>query len=158
VVDEVEDEYEVDLDELRAEAEAAGVKVDGRWGAERLREEIDAAKAEPDEIDETEGPTGDVPELDELDRPTAVVYGAESEQLEGDDAVKVVEDAEASRVAASEAQDAGREADPPLRVAATEVSNIQTPTGMVQRVEKLAQEEPKTGGYTTHTVTEGAEG
>lgn len=29
-----------DLDALRAEAEAAGVKVDRRWGADRLHEEI----------------------------------------------------------------------------------------------------------------------
>ena len=35
---------EDDLDQLRADAEAKGVKVDGRWGADRLREEI--AKAE----------------------------------------------------------------------------------------------------------------
>ena len=34
---------EDDLDALRADAEAAGVKVDGRWGADRLREEIEAA-------------------------------------------------------------------------------------------------------------------
>lgn len=34
-----------DLDALRAEAEAAGVKVDGRWGGERLQEEIAAAAA-----------------------------------------------------------------------------------------------------------------
>ena len=40
--DEVDPELE--LDQLRAEAEAAGVKVDGRWGADRLREEIEAAK------------------------------------------------------------------------------------------------------------------
>jgi hypothetical protein len=33
-----------DLDALRAEAEAAGVKVDKRWKADRLREEIEAAK------------------------------------------------------------------------------------------------------------------
>lgn len=37
---------EAELAQLRAEAEAAGVKVDGRWGADRLREEIAAAKAE----------------------------------------------------------------------------------------------------------------
>jgi hypothetical protein len=29
---------------LRAEAEAAGVKVDKRWKADRLREEIEAAQ------------------------------------------------------------------------------------------------------------------
>ena len=34
-----------ELAQLRAEAEAAGVKVDGRWGADRLREEIEAAGA-----------------------------------------------------------------------------------------------------------------
>jgi hypothetical protein len=33
-----------DLDALRAEAEAVGVKVDKRWKADRLREEIEAAK------------------------------------------------------------------------------------------------------------------
>lgn len=30
----------VELDRLRAEAEALGIKVDGRWGAERLRQAI----------------------------------------------------------------------------------------------------------------------
>lgn len=35
-----------DLDALRAAAEAAGVKVDKRWGADKLRLEISAAKAE----------------------------------------------------------------------------------------------------------------
>jgi len=39
-----EPEVEEDLDELRAQAEAAGVKVDGRWGAERLKSEIEAAE------------------------------------------------------------------------------------------------------------------
>jgi len=39
-----EKDPEVELEELRAEAEAAGVKVDGRWGADRLREEIAAAE------------------------------------------------------------------------------------------------------------------
>ena len=33
-----------DLDELRAEAEAAGVDVDRRWGEKRLRDEISKAK------------------------------------------------------------------------------------------------------------------
>ena len=37
---------EDDHDALRADAEAAGVKVDGRWGADRLREEIALAVAE----------------------------------------------------------------------------------------------------------------
>ena len=40
-----EKDPEAELVDLRAEAEAAGVKVDGRWGADRLREEIAAAKA-----------------------------------------------------------------------------------------------------------------
>lgn len=35
-----------ELDALRTEAEAAGVKVDKRWGADRLTLEIAAAKAE----------------------------------------------------------------------------------------------------------------
>lgn len=34
-----------DLDALRAEAEAAGVRIDKRWGADRLREEIESARA-----------------------------------------------------------------------------------------------------------------
>ncbi len=34
-----------DIDQLRAAAEAAGVKVDGRWGVDRLREEIAVAGA-----------------------------------------------------------------------------------------------------------------
>jgi hypothetical protein len=39
--DELQDGGE--LEALRAEAEALGVKVDKRWGADRLRAEIDAA-------------------------------------------------------------------------------------------------------------------
>lgn len=41
---EVEDPGTEELDALRAKAEAAGVKVDKRWGADRLYEEIAAAK------------------------------------------------------------------------------------------------------------------
>lgn len=37
------DDPEVELSQLREQAEAAGVKVDKRWGADRLREEIEAA-------------------------------------------------------------------------------------------------------------------
>jgi hypothetical protein len=33
------------LDQLRAAAEAAGIKIDRRWGAERLRQEIDRQRA-----------------------------------------------------------------------------------------------------------------
>jgi len=40
---EIEDPGSEDLDALRAKAEAAGVKVDKRWGADRLYEEIAAA-------------------------------------------------------------------------------------------------------------------
>lgn len=39
------EEDEPDLDTLRAEAEELGVKVDKRWKAERLTEEIAKAKA-----------------------------------------------------------------------------------------------------------------
>lgn len=35
---------DADLESLRAEAEKAGVKVDKRWGADKLRQEITAAK------------------------------------------------------------------------------------------------------------------
>jgi len=38
---------ESDIEALRAEAEAAGVRVDGRWSAARLRQEIAAATHEP---------------------------------------------------------------------------------------------------------------
>lgn len=37
------------LDDLRAEAESLGVKVDQRWGAPRLQQEIDAALTKPAE-------------------------------------------------------------------------------------------------------------
>lgn len=37
---------DADLDVLRDEAELAGVKVDKRWGAQRLREEIENTKNE----------------------------------------------------------------------------------------------------------------
>jgi hypothetical protein len=35
-----------ELDTLRAEAAALGVKVDGRWGVDRLRAEVSAAQSE----------------------------------------------------------------------------------------------------------------
>jgi len=37
-------EAEPDLDDLRAQAESLGIKVDKRWGAKRLAEEITLAK------------------------------------------------------------------------------------------------------------------
>jgi hypothetical protein len=40
---EIEDPVDPDLDALRAKAEKAGIKVDKRWGADRLYEEIAAA-------------------------------------------------------------------------------------------------------------------
>jgi hypothetical protein len=40
---EVDDPGEADLDALRSKAEAVGVKVDKRWGADRLYEEIASA-------------------------------------------------------------------------------------------------------------------
>jgi hypothetical protein len=46
VVDEPEPDPEAELDDLREQAEAAGVKVDRRWGADRLREEITKATDE----------------------------------------------------------------------------------------------------------------
>jgi hypothetical protein len=41
---------DVDLDALRAQAEALGVKVDGRWGVDRLREEIAAYNESEGEV------------------------------------------------------------------------------------------------------------
>lgn len=38
-----ESDPDAELDHLREQAGAAGVKVDGRWGADRLREELEAA-------------------------------------------------------------------------------------------------------------------
>ena len=38
---------EADVEKLRAEAESLGVKIDQRWGAPRLQQEIDAALAAP---------------------------------------------------------------------------------------------------------------
>ena len=38
-----------ELATLRAEAEAAGVKVDGRWGVDRLRSELEAAQPDAEE-------------------------------------------------------------------------------------------------------------
>ena len=40
---EVEGLEDVDVDALRAQAESLGIKVDKRWGADRLSEEIAAA-------------------------------------------------------------------------------------------------------------------
>jgi hypothetical protein len=42
-----------ELEDLQAEAEALGVKVDGRWGAERLQTEIDLAEVEQAEAEQT---------------------------------------------------------------------------------------------------------
>lgn len=54
-----------ELDELRAEAEALGVAVDGRWGVDRLRDEIAAAKADDDDGDQAEAAeVEDAPEGD----------------------------------------------------------------------------------------------
>ncbi len=39
---------ESDDDDLRAEAEELGIKVDKRWKADRLQQEIDAARAKQD--------------------------------------------------------------------------------------------------------------
>ncbi|QXV72093.1 hypothetical protein Geezett_021 [Klebsiella phage Geezett] len=39
------DADEVSIDELRAEAEELGIKVDARWKKSRLQQEIEAAKA-----------------------------------------------------------------------------------------------------------------
>lgn len=41
-------EDEADEDDLRAEAESLGVKVDKRWKADRLQQEIDAARTKND--------------------------------------------------------------------------------------------------------------
>lgn len=46
-----------DLAELRRQAEAAGVKVDNRWKADRLRQEIAAAKGEAWPMGDTPNPT-----------------------------------------------------------------------------------------------------
>ncbi len=48
---EPEPEPPEDLDALRAEAEAAGLKIDKRWGADRLSLEIAAAKAEANPVE-----------------------------------------------------------------------------------------------------------
>lgn len=45
-----------ELAALRAEAEAAGVKIDGRWGADRLRSEIESAQPSPAGAGETDPP------------------------------------------------------------------------------------------------------
>lgn len=56
-----------ELEALRAEAEALGVTVDGRWGEARLREEIAAASSstgdevEP-EVEPADSDSGDVEE------------------------------------------------------------------------------------------------
>jgi hypothetical protein len=48
---------------LQREAEALGIKVDGRWGVDRLRAEIDAAAAdETDEPEPEEAPADDEPD------------------------------------------------------------------------------------------------
>lgn len=39
---------DAELEELRVEAEAAGIDVDRRWGKDRLRREIDVAGPEPE--------------------------------------------------------------------------------------------------------------
>jgi len=43
---------EEDLTALQAEAVDLGIEIDGRWGAARLRQEIEAAKAVPPEVAE----------------------------------------------------------------------------------------------------------
>ena len=41
-----------ELEVLQAEAEALGIKVDGRWGVDRLRSEIEAAQPDDEPDDE----------------------------------------------------------------------------------------------------------
>jgi hypothetical protein len=108
-----------------------------------------------DESVEGEGPDGVVPDITEVPDPTVVEYGAESEPKTGKAAEQAVEEAEASQVAATEAQDEAFADDPPRHVAATKVTNLQTPTGMVQRVDELAEEQPTESGYETRSVGSG---
>jgi hypothetical protein len=44
-----------DLTALRADAESLGVKVDGRWGADRIRAEIDKALGSADAVHNADG-------------------------------------------------------------------------------------------------------
>ena len=52
LVELLDDPEPPDLDELRVEAEAAGVKVDKRWGPERLAAEIATAESADKDDDE----------------------------------------------------------------------------------------------------------
>ena len=54
-----------ELEELRAEAEELGVAVDGRWGADRLREEIDKAL----DAEEASGAVDQADEAETVDEP-----------------------------------------------------------------------------------------
>lgn len=74
-----------ELDTLRAEAAALGVKVDGRWGVDRLRAEVSAARRGPDENAAETGPDSTLsqdpgePDLPAADAPDA------QEGAQGDD-------------------------------------------------------------------------
>jgi hypothetical protein len=45
------------VEELKAQAEALGIKVDGRWSEERLQDEIDKALADPAPAPKANGST-----------------------------------------------------------------------------------------------------
>jgi alpha-acetolactate decarboxylase len=111
--------------------------------AKKVAEPAKKAEAKPVEPDEV------VPDV------SVVEYGAESEPKTGKSAEQAVKEAAASQVAATEAQDEAFADDPPRHVAATKVTNIQTPTGMVQRVDELAEEQPTESGYETRPVGSG---
>lgn len=67
-----------EIEELRAQAEALGVTVDGRWGTDRLRSEIEAAQPDPaDDEPADDDATGDEPADDDAtdDEPAAYRAG-----------------------------------------------------------------------------------
>jgi hypothetical protein len=118
------------------------------------------SQVQPDPVEhpgkvEGEPPSGEVPDVSDLPDPTVVEYGSESEPKTGKAAEKAVKEAEASQIAATKAQDEAFADNPPRHVAATKTTNIQTPTGMVQRVDEIAEEKPTKAGYETRLVGEG---
>jgi hypothetical protein len=140
---ELADEHDVDLTGLVLKDDIV----------DALREE--GVRVPDDEQGEDDAVEGESVE-DGVPDPTVVEYGAESEPKTGKAAEEAVEEAEASQVAATEARDEAFADDPPRHVAATKVTNLQTPTGMVQRVDELAEEQPTESGYETRSV--GSEG
>ena len=72
------------MEELKAQAEALGIKVDGRWSEERLQDEIDKALEAPAEKPDAKSKTATVTNLRANPNKRLGLKGFESVELSAD--------------------------------------------------------------------------